>query len=197
MRNPRRASGQKGLFAFDPDTLHQIARRAVGKPSHDEMVQAVVDGCIEEYGELIQPQEWIFNCAGGAVGVMKLLHASLSEYVLIFGSAIGTEGYSGRYRVGIHDFMLAGEMWTYTDDKLGERVVSRPGDAAYLAPERVKGYKLPEGGWMLEYGRGPIPTVLPFGLADSIFSMVDVENIWRTVSTYGKLTIKNLLRGKI
>lgn len=195
MRNFRRSAPQ-GRYAFDPEVLHQVARTAVGKP-HDAMVQTVVDGLTEEYGELIQPQDWIFNCAGGAVGVMKLLHASLSEYILIFGSAIGTEGFSGRYRVGIHDFMLSGEMWTYTDDRIDTRVVSRPGDAAYLSPERVKGYRLPEGGWMLEYGRGPIPTVLGFGLADAIFSMVDPKMVWDTVTTYGKLTIKNLLRGKI
>jgi hypothetical protein len=197
MRNPKPARKKDGFFAFDPETLHRISKLGVGK-SHDEMVRSVEEGLIHEYGEdLIQPQEWIFNCAGGAVGVMKLMHASISEYILIFGSPIGTEGYSGRYRVAIHDFMMAGEMWTYTDDKLGVRVVSKPGDAAYLAPERVKGYKLPEGGWMLEYGRGPIATVLPFGLADSVFSMVDGQNIWKTVTTYGKLTIKNLLRGKI
>jgi C-8 sterol isomerase len=195
MRNPK-PQRKQSRYVFDPETLHRIAKLGVGKP-HDEMVRAVVEGLEREYGDWIRPQEWIFNCAGGAVGVMKLLHASLSEYVLIFGSPIGTEGFSGRYKVGIHDFMLAGEMWTYHDDNVGQRIVSRPGDAAYLSPERVKGYKLPEGGWMLEYGRGPIPTVLGFGLADAVFSMVDGKMVWDTVFNYGKLTVRNLLRGKI
>jgi C-8 sterol isomerase len=184
------------MYIFDPDKLHQVAKSAVGKP-HDEMIEAVVDGMQREYPQWIRPQDWIFNCAGGAVGVMKLLHASLSEYVLIFGSAIGTEGFSGRYRVGIHDFVLAGDMWTYTDNDLGTKVVTRPGERAYLAPERVKGYKLPDGCWMLEYGRGPIPTVLGFGLADAAFSMVDGQMIRDTIWTYGKLVVRNLLQGKI
>ena len=184
------------MAIFDPDKLHEIARLGVGKP-HAEMCQAVIDGLLLEYPDAIDPQEWIFNCAGGAVGVMRLLHASLSEYVLIFGSPIGTEGFSGRYRIGIHDYVMAGDMWTYTDDDLGTKVVTRPGERAYLSPDRVKGYKLPDGCWMLEYGRGPIPTALPFGLADAALSMVDGETVRKTLWLYGKLVVKNLLKGKI
>jgi C-8 sterol isomerase len=195
-RPEARPREKQGLYVFDPDTLHQIALSGVGKP-HAQMCQVVIEGLERAYPEWIRPQEWIFNCAGGAVGAMKLLHASLSEYLLIFGTPIGTEGFSGRYRVGIYDFMLAGEMWTYTNDAIGEKVISRPGDRAYLSPDQVKGYKLPDGAWMLEYGRGPIPTVLPFGLANAVFTMMDGEMVRQTVFTYGKLTLRNLLKGKI
>lgn len=34
---------------------------------------------------------------GGWMGAFKLLHASLHEYVLLFGSAVPTTGHSGRY----------------------------------------------------------------------------------------------------
>src|SRR5687767_7433916 len=98
MRNPQQDWPRRSRHVFDPDRLHQIAQLGVGKP-HEEMVDAVVAGLEREYGEWITPQPWIFNMAGGAVGVMKILHASLSEYLLIFGSAIGTEGFSGRYRI--------------------------------------------------------------------------------------------------
>jgi C-8 sterol isomerase len=198
MRNPKPTAPapSNGRYVFDPDKLHEIAQLGVGKP-HQQMVDAVVEGMQNEYAEWVQPQDWIYNCAGGAVGVMKLLHASLSEYVLIFGTPIGTEGFSGRYRVGIWDFVMSGDMWTYTDDNIGEKVITRPGERAYLSPDRVKGYRLPDGGWMLEYGRGPIPTVLPFGLADATFSMMDGTMLRQTIFTYGKLTVRNLLKGKI
>ena len=39
--------------------------------------------------------EWIFVNCGGWMGAMKVLHASATEYVLFFGTAIDTSGHSG------------------------------------------------------------------------------------------------------
>ena len=50
---------------------------------------------------------------------------------------------------------------------------------------------------MLEYARGPIVTMLPFGLGDSISSTLDFTAIRKTIGTYGKLCVKELLQGKI
>ena len=66
-----------------------------------------------------------------------------------------------------------------------------------LGRDAVKYYKLPERGWMLEYARGPIFTMLPFGLADSVFSTLDLRALRQTISTYGSLCVKELLKGKI
>jgi C-8 sterol isomerase len=185
------------FLIFDPDKLHAIARRAVGLP-FERMVQTVADDLAREYPTHIETKpNWIFSCAGGAVGVMTVLHGSLSEYIVIFGSAIGTEGFSGRYRIGIHDFVLAGEMWTYTGDNVGERVIHKAGDRAYLRPDQVKGFKFPEACWLLEYGHGPVPTALPFALGDAAFSMMDGETIWKTLWHYGRLVTKELRQGKI
>lgn len=38
----------------------------------------------------------MFVNAGGWMGAMCLLHASLSEYVLLFGTALGSHGHSGQ-----------------------------------------------------------------------------------------------------
>ncbi|MGZ3319334.1 MAG: ERG2 family protein, partial [Isosphaeraceae bacterium] len=185
------------FYIFDPDKLHAIARRAVGLP-HDQMVEFVIDELAREYpGHIETKQEWIFSCAGGAVGVMTILHGSLSEYLAIFGTAIGTGGFSGRYRIGVYDCVLAGEMWTFTGDRVGTRVIHKAGDQSYLRPDQVKGWRFPEACWLLEYGHGPIPTSLPFALADSVFSMMDGETIWKSLWLYGRLVVKELLQGKI
>jgi hypothetical protein len=51
---------------------------------------------------------WIFINAGGWMGSFALVYASLSEYVLLFGTAIPTSGHSGRYWAHIEDTLLTG-----------------------------------------------------------------------------------------
>ncbi len=181
---------------FRPEVLHAIARAAVGLP-HAGMVKHVTDELARIYpGHIETRPNWMLSLAGGVMGIMTVLHGSLSEYVLIFGTPVGSEGFSGRYRIEIHDFMLAGEMSTYTEEDFAERRVYRAGDAAVLRRREVKGVRLGEGAWMLEYGRGVIPSALPFALTDALVAL-EFPTIARTVWTYGRLTARELRRGKI
>ena len=190
-------------YLFDVQTLHDIAKHRAGLP-HEEMPSLVIEDLARAYpGHIEIRQNWVFSLAAGAVGIMTLLHGSLSEYVLLFGSPVGTEGFSGRYRLDIYDFLLSGEMWTYTESDFTERRVYRqrlvtlPGEMAHLRRRQVKGFRIKEDTWMLEYGRGLVPTALPVALGDAVFSAMDCRTVWKTFWLYGRLAVKVLLRGKI
>lgn len=182
---------------FDPERLHGMARDALGLPL-DGAFDTITAALAAAYPGHVYtgPRRWIFNNAGGAMGQIAILHASLTEYVLFFGTPIGTAGHSGRYGCEVWDFMLAGEMWCHVEGETTRRVY-RPGDAAYLGRGIAKGYRVPGEAWMFEYGRGPIPTMLPFGLADAALSTLDVRSVVRTVWQYSRMTTRELLRGKI
>lgn len=42
------------------------------------------------------------------------------------------------------------------------------------------------GTWMVEYGRGFIPSTLPFAVADTVFSTQDFLTLFYTVRAYTK-----------
>lgn len=67
----------------------------------------------------------------------------------------------------------------------------------HLARGNCQQYKIPEHAWALEYARGHIPLMLPFGMFDTIFSTVDFVSFYHTFRLYGKAAISELLQGKI
>ena len=184
-------------YLFDPLLLHEITRKHCGLP-HEEMVQGITDLLLRAYPRHIETRRrWLFNLAGGYVGVMSILHASLSEYVLLFGAPLGAHGFSGRYLMDVYDFMLSGELSAFTDTAFQTPTVTRPGELALLPWGKAKGFRLTDGSWMLEYGRGIIPASLPFALGDAFFSSFDLVTIAKTLWQYGGLVVKELLKGKI
>ena len=181
---------------FDTEELHALARSVVGLP-RPESFHTLVARLSEQYPDRINLDErWVLNSANGALGTMWILYASLSEYLIIFGSPIGTEGHSGRYLADVYDYVFDGEMWTYLEGQT-ERTVFRAGDGAHLPYRSAKGYVIQPGSWMLEYARGCIPAMLPMGVWDNLFSNLDLRSLAWTFWDYGRLTARELLRGKI
>lgn len=162
-----------------------------------QLVATVTEDLVKRYpGHIHMSPEWFFNNAGGAMGAVGMLHASLSEYVIIFGTPVGTEGHSGRFFVDDYFIILAGEQWAFSAGQF-EREVYRPGDMHHLPRRQVKQYRVPESCWALEYARGPIPTMLPFGFADTFTSTLDFQNLGRTAWAYAKSAAGELFQGKV
>merc|ERR1711908_30693 len=114
----------------------------------------------------------------------QVLHASLSEYVIIFGSPIGTEGHTGRFLADDYFTILYGEQWAYEPGQLTKEVY-KAGSQHHMAKGVAKGYKIPETCWALEYARGNVLSMMPFGLADLFFSTLDLVTLWQTVKVSG------------
>jgi C-8 sterol isomerase len=113
----------------------------------------------------------------------------------LFGSPIGTEGHSGRFFADDWFFILDGEQWAYTEGAL-EREVYRRGDVHYLRRGVAKGYRMPDRCFALEYARGVIPLMLPFGVADTLTSTIDLRTLAKTFSVYARGVTRELLQGK-
>lgn len=199
-------------YVFDPARLHTIVREVISTPDPNSVQEpaAASDGPLTTntnalfdrlVGELdfaypgkiaLGNRKWIFNNAGGAMGQMTFLHVSLDEYLILFGTPIGTEGHSGRYAADVYDILIAGEMWGYVEGDT-ERSVIRPGEMHHLEGRAAKGYRIPDHAWMLEYARGSIASMIPFGIADTVFSTLDLSVLARTLSGVGSLMLRNAL----
>jgi C-8 sterol isomerase len=181
---------------FDPAVLHRVVRGALGRPL-PEMIEAIADELSRLYpGHIAPERDWVLNNAGGAMGQLLLLHASITEYLIIFGTPIGTEGHSGRFHAEDHFFILEGEQWAYGQGEL-ERRVYRPGDCHVLPAGEARGYRMPDRCYALEYARGWIPAMMPFGLADALSSTLDLRTVARTFRLYGRAVLRELRQGKV
>lgn len=181
---------------FDPHDLHTLVKGLLGPPI-DALIPVLRRRLAERYpGHVEAEGEWVFNNAGGAMGAMTVLHASITEYLIIFGSPIGTEGHTGRHFADDWFIILDGEQWAYAPGQL-QRSVYAAGEMHHLPRGQARGYKMPERCWALEYARGWIPLMLPFGVADTLGSTFDLPTLARTLKIYGSQTVRQLLRGKV
>ncbi|KAI9746356.1 MAG: C-8 sterol isomerase [Claussenomyces sp. TS43310] len=188
------------FYIFTPAQLHDLSLRALATHAND--MRSVVTYIVDELsttapgGYVNLDEEWIFNNAGGAMGAMYIIHASITEYLIIFGTAIGTEGHTGRHTADDYFHILKGEQLAYTPGSY-EPEVYPVGSVHHLHRGTVKQYKMDEGCFALEYARGWIPPMLGFGYADTFTSTLDFPTLWRTTWVTGREMVGNLLRGKI
>ncbi|KIY71840.1 ERG2 and sigma1 receptor-like protein [Cylindrobasidium torrendii FP15055 ss-10] len=190
-------------YVLDPTSLNVLAKSAIaanpGNPAG--MIEHIVSNLTQTYDSSVirfntDSSEWVFNNAGGAMGAMYIIHASITEYLIIFGTPLGTEGHSGIHTADDYFNILVGEQWAFRPGALEmERYL--PGDVHHLPRGVVKQYKMHEGCFALEYARGWIPLMLPFGYADALTSTLDFPTLFWTSYNTGREMILNLLRGKI
>jgi hypothetical protein len=182
--------GAQMAYIFDPEVIHECALKGLGHPK-PEMFDVIARAIDDHYpGHIVHDQPWIYSIAGGAMIQMKLYFASLGEYVMIWGTPIGSEGHSGRHRVSFWDTVVDGETWYFAEGQFEKRIY-RPGDRIFVGKGQACGMNFTEGVWAVEYARGPLLLSLPFGLADELFSTLDFTAALQTVALYTYLIGKN------
>ncbi|HET8733764.1 MAG TPA: hypothetical protein VFM45_08335, partial [Anaeromyxobacteraceae bacterium] len=147
-------------YIFDADVIHECSLQGIGKPK-PEMFDAIADAWEDAYpGRIDRSQPWMYSIAGGAMIQMKLYFASAMEYLMIWGTPIGSEGHSGRHAVGFWDTVIDGEMHYFGEGQF-ERRVYRPGDRVWVGPGQARAMNFTDGVWATEYMRGPIMLSMP------------------------------------
>jgi C-8 sterol isomerase len=189
--------GRSGMtsYVFDPNVIHEISLKHLGQPL-EEMFENITAELSERYpGAIDDSQPWIFNNAGGVMLQMKLLYASTKEYVMIWGTPIGSEGHTGRHLAEFYDTVLDGEAWYYHEGQF-TRDVYTPGDPVFVGKGQSAGMHYPDHVWMIEYARGVLPSLLPFGLADALTSTLDYKTALQTVVIYFSLVTRQFSKGQ-
>jgi hypothetical protein len=173
-------------YLFDPETVHECALVGLDLPK-PRMFDAIAEAMDAKYpGRIVHDLPWIYSNAGGAMIQMKLYYASVFEYLMIWGTPIGSEGHSGRHLVGFWDTVIDGEMWYYAEGQFDKRVY-RPGDRVYVGRNQARAMNFTDGVWAVEYARGPLPASVPFGVADELVSTLDIATAGQTLAMYAGL----------
>jgi C-8 sterol isomerase len=173
-------------YIFDPEVIDECALECIGHPK-PEMFDIFGRAVERRYpGRIDIDQPWIYSIAGGAMIQMKLYFASLHEYVMIWGTPIGSEGHSGRHHVAFWDTVIDGEAWYFAEGQFEKRIY-KPGDRIFVGKRQACGMNFTDGVWAVEYERGFLPRSIPFGLADEILSARDFVAVKQTLAIYTAL----------
>lgn len=180
------------FYVFTPSELQDLAWNAIDRHGNDtaSVVRFIVSDLATRHPRLVNvDEEWVFNNAGGAMGAMYIIHASITEYLIIFGTAVGTEGHTGRHTADDYFHILRGEQMAYKPGTGVFKPERYPqGTVHHLRRGDVKQYKMEGVCFALEYARGWIPPMLAFGYADSTAAFA-----FRRAST-GELTCRSILQ---
>jgi len=191
-------------YVFDPARLQEIAKESIALHGDDSgnynrtlLFLDLNERLKKEYPRYVNDlnwDQWMFNNAGNAMGQMFLLHTSISEYLLIFGSAVGTEGHTGIHTADDYFTILTGQQ-TFAYSHEPEATVYNPGDQNWMKRGTVGHYQLK--GFALELAQGCIPCMFPFGLIETLFTTLDYLSFGRTMYLASRNMFFNLLQGKI
>ena len=179
-------------YKIDPAVLHNVAQQVVGLPLEGgELITRAIELLSDAYPDLIDPEpgRWVGSRAGGILGKVRLLYFDPREYIVIFGTPTGTQGFSGRYkRVQVHKSLMSGRIDFYdleSDDLVPSTLL--PGEHSVTEKGHARGMTIHPGSWHIEYGRGAVVTTLPFAMVDTLLVSLEFESVRRSTVEFARL----------
>lgn len=179
--------GGKPAHYFDPDTIDRVARRHLDKPM-PAMAEAIGRDLKALYPNLVDENlPLVFTNSGGILYQLKIFAMTPREYIMICGSSIGSSGFSGRHPAAFWDTVLSGRA-TYMCQDQWEPDAYSTGDRIFVDRWQAAAIEFPDHCWMLEYARGSLIWLLPFGMIHVFTSTLDFRSLFRLMRVYGALT---------
>jgi len=177
-------------YAFDPEELRDVALPHVGKPV-PEIILGLESDLKAKYGDLIHlDMPWVINPAGYMMYQVKMIFARPNEYIGIMGVPISSTGHTGRHPVTYYDTILSGSARMVSAGEF-EPHVSKAGDFLVTRPGVALAFDVPDHIFFLEYCRGPIAVLMPFGLANLVLGTLDFKSAYQLVKSHWTLAIRS------
>lgn len=169
--------------------IHECLRTSGDKPL-EGLLRDITTALARAYpGSVEEKWDWVFSVDGGGNQQLTMLHVSPSEYLTIVSSPVGTGGFTGRYWTTIHDFIVAGKLLYYSEGQL-EPTAYGPGDDIVLQPHEGHCFSVPDHLCMIEYTRGPIPTMFLLPVVNTLFDTLDFRSLWKLVRNASRLMLR-------
>ena len=127
-----------------------------------------------------------------------MLYFSPREYVVLFGTPTGTQGFSGRYkRVEIHKFLMAGQIESFEleNDDLTP-IILRPGDAPGFWTRDTSADSRFIRARGISGRRGPVVTTLPFATIETLFVSLEFQCMRLAASEFARMVRQQMGRSR-
>lgn len=178
-------------WILDVNVLQECVNKVLGGKTAEEKFRLLTDELALVYpGQIETEWQWYLTSAAGFVQPTSVLHVSLTEYLVLTGSAVPTTGFDGPYRTNdLHDYVVDGEIDLY---RPGEFEVTRytPGKRLFTPKGWVFASSIEHHCWNMEYARGNVLGMLPFPLIGTFFSSLDFVNTAKMFGHAGAVMFK-------
>lgn len=185
-------------YRFDPDDISRIVHecwRTYGDQPLDHLLREITTALSRAYpGQIAEKWDWVFTVAGGGNQQITMLHMSLGEYLTIVCCPVPNGGFGGRYLSTVYDYIVDGELLYYSEGQLAPSSFT-PGGEYHIALRPGQGhyYAVPDHLCMIEYARGPIPTMFLLPVVNTLFTTLDFRSLWKLVRNGTRLLWRSLM----